>query len=459
MKDQNHMNLHDSPRTRLILQSAIPNMFYRLAAPNMLAVIVISLVTFSEAWYIGKVNTVALAGLAIVFPFQTLMGMMGNGGMGNGTASALSRTIGKNDFKRAQSVIWHSALINFLLSLIYLICLGIFSRSIFDLFGASEEVTSQAVLFSRIFFGLAPFIWLYFWMKSVYRGLGAIQVLARLDIIASVIQLVLSGALTLGWGFFPSLGLLGPAIAAVICQGFAGVAMLGWFISGKFEISLKIVSLDFDVARDILKVGGMGVLLASNIALTIMLTTRFVADFGTEAIAGYGVCGRLEQMFIPLAFGVGGVLVVIVGTNFGATQYERARKSARFGALIIALVSTLIGVILALFPSLWIDLFTKELGAFAIGSVYLRIVGPVFGLFAGGQTLSFASYGTGSMIIPVLGGMYRVFITTIFGLSVAYFSLDISFLFLGVTIGMIGWAIILSLNMVSKGWNPEKTID
>ncbi|MCH2310726.1 MAG: multidrug transporter [SAR202 cluster bacterium] len=434
-------------------------MLYRLAAPNMLAVIIISIVTFSEAWYVGKVNTVALAGLAIVFPFQTLMGMMGNGGMGNGTASALSRSIGKNDFKRAHSVIWHSALINLFISLVYLIALGIFSRSIFNLFGASEEVTDQAVLYARIFFGLAPFIWLYFWMKSVLRGLGAIQIMARLDIVASVIQLVLSGALTLGWFFLPSLGLVGPAIAAVLCQGFAGVAMLILFVSGKFEISLKIIPLDFDVTKDILKVGGMGVLLAFNIALTIMLTTRFVADFGTEAIAGYGVCGRLEQMLIPLAFGVGGVLVVIVGTNFGASQYERARKSARFGALIIALVATLIGVILALFPSLWIDLFIKELGAFAIGSVYLRIVGPVFGLFAGGQTLSFASYGTGSMIIPVFGGVYRVLITSIFGLSVSYFSLDISFLFWGVTIGMVGWAIILSLNMISKVWNPEKTID
>ena len=453
------MNLHDSPRTQLILQSAIPNMLYRLAAPNMLAVIIISIVTFSEAWYVGKVNTVALAGLAIVFPFQTLMGMMGNGGMGNGTASALSRSIGKNDFKRAHSVIWHSALINLFISLVYLIALGIFSRSIFNLFGASEEVTDQAVLYARIFFGLAPFIWLYFWMKSVLRGLGAIQIMARLDIVASVIQLVLSGALTLGWFFLPSLGLVGPAIAAVLCQGFAGVAMLILFVSGKFEISLKIIPLDFDVTKDILKVGGMGVLLAFNIALTIILTTRFVADFGTEAIAGYGVCGRLEQMLIPLAFGVGGVLVVIVGTNFGASQYERARKSARFGALIIALVATLIGVILALFPSLWIDLFIKELGAFAIGSVYLRIVGPVFGLFAGGQTLSFASYGTGSMIIPVFGGVYRVLITSIFGLSVSYFSLDISFLFWGVTIGMVGWAIILSLNMISKVWNPEKTID
>tara|TARA_Y100000996_G_scaffold84988_1_gene58899 strand:+ start:7282 stop:8586 length:1305 start_codon:yes stop_codon:yes gene_type:complete len=434
-------------------------MLYRLAAPNMLAVIIISIVTFSEAWYVGKVNTVALAGLAIVFPFQTLMGMMGNGGMGNGTASALSRSIGKNDFKRAHSVIWHSALINLFISVVYLIALGIFSRSIFNLFGASEEVTDQAVLYARIFFGLAPFIWLYFWMKSVLRGLGAIQIMARLDIVASVIQLVLSGALTLGWFFLPSLGLIGPAIAAVLCQGFAGVAMLILFVSGKFEISLKIIHLDFDVTKDILKVGGMGVLLAFNIALTIMLTTRFVADFGTEAIAGYGVCGRLEQMLIPLAFGVGGVLVVIVGTNFGASQYERARKSARFGALIIALVATLIGVILALFPSLWIDLFIKELGAFAIGSVYLRIVGPVFGLFAGGQTLSFASYGTGSMIIPVFGGVYRVLITSIFGLSVSYFSLDISFLFWGVTIGMVGWAIILSLNMISKVWNPEKTID
>ncbi|MFL2804275.1 MAG: MATE family efflux transporter [Dehalococcoidia bacterium] len=459
MKDQNHMNLHDSPRTQLILQSAIPNMLYRLAAPNMLAVIIISIVTFSEAWYVGKVNTVALAGLAIVFPFQTLMGMMGNGGMGNGTASALSRSIGKNDFKRAHSVIWHSALVNLFISLVYLIALGIFSRSIFNLFGASEEVTDQAVLYARIFFGLAPFIWLYFWMKSVLRGLGAIQIMARLDIVASVIQLVLSGALTLGWFFLPSLGLVGPAIAAVLCQGFAGVAMLILFVSGKFEISLKIIPLDFDVTKDILKVGGMGVLLAFNIALTIMLTTRFVADFGTEAIAGYGVCGRLEQMLIPLAFGVGGVLVVIVGTNFGASQYERARKSARFGALIIALVATLIGVILALFPSLWIDLFIKELGAFAIGSVYLRIVGPVFGLFAGGQTLSFASYGTGNMIIPVFGGVYRVLITSIFGLSVSYFSLDISLLFWGVSIGMVGWAIILSLNMISKVWNPEKTID
>ncbi len=459
MKDQNHMNLHDSPRTQLILQSAIPNMLYRLAAPNMLAVIIISIVTFSEAWYVGKVNTVALAGLAIVFPFQTLMGMMGNGGMGNGTASALSRSIGKNDFKRAHSVIWHSALVNLFISLVYLIALGIFSRSIFNLFGASEEVTDQAVLYARIFFGLAPFIWLYFWMKSVLRGLGAIQIMARLDIVASVIQLVLSGALTLGWFFLPSLGLVGPAIAAVLCQGFAGVAMLILFVSGKFEISLKIIPLDFDVTKDILKVGGMGVLLAFNIALTIMLTTRFVADFGTEAIAGYGVCGRLEQMLIPLAFGVGGVLVVIVGTNFGASQYERARKSARFGALIIALVATLIGVILALFPSLWIDLFIKEFGAFAIGSVYLRIVGPVFGLFAGGQTLSFASYGTGNMIIPVFGGVYRVLITSIFGLSVSYFSLDISLLFWGVSIGMVGWAIILSLNMISKVWNPEKTID
>ena len=98
-------------------------------------------------------------------------------------------------------------------------------------------------------------------MKSVLRGLGAIQIMARLDIVASVIQLVLSGALTLGWFFLPSLGLVGPAIAAVLCQGFAGVAMLILFVSGKFEISLKIIPLDFDVTKDILKVGGMGVFL------------------------------------------------------------------------------------------------------------------------------------------------------------------------------------------------------
>ena len=52
--------------------------------------------------------------------------------------------------------------------------------------------------------------------------------------------------------------------------------------------------------------------------VTIALTTGVVGAFGPAAIAGYGVGTRLEYLLVPLAFGFGGPLVAMVGTNIGA---------------------------------------------------------------------------------------------------------------------------------------------
>ena len=91
------MSLQNSKNINLILNGPIPYTLYKLAIPNIFAVFMYSIVTFSEAWYISRVSIDELASLALVFPFVSLVGMIGLGAIGGGITSCLSTAIGKND--------------------------------------------------------------------------------------------------------------------------------------------------------------------------------------------------------------------------------------------------------------------------------------------------------------------------------------------------------------------------
>lgn len=451
------MSLQESNRIQLILNGPIHKMLFKLAAPNMVSVFFMLVVGFAEPFFAGKLGIIQLASVAITYPLVSLSGMIGAGAIGGGVVSALSRSIGKNDLNRANVVIWHSIIIYAVVAIIFFIVFVFFSKTLFIAMGAEESVVEKAVGYSRIFFILSPTIFLFYLMMSIYRSFGDYQFLAVINVILGMLQLFLSGALSLGWFFFPSLGINGLALAFVIPQGLAGVFMFISILFGKYPVRFKILSLRKEIFIDILNVGGLGAINSTSIALTMIITTTFISRFGTEAIAGYGVCARLEQTLIPLAFGVGGVLTSCVGTNFGASQFYRARKSAWFGATFIASIAAIAGITFSIFPSLWLDFYTTDLNAYLIGALYLSIVAPFFPLFAFGKTLYFASQGTGKMLVPISGAITRLSIVTVFGFICVYLELEIKYLFFVIGIAMSSVGLILSLNMFGRVWNPKKS--
>ena len=147
---------------------------------------------------------------------------------------------------------------------------------------------------------------------------------------------------------------------------------------------------------------------------------------------------------VPIAFGVGGPLVAIVGTNIGAGQGGRALRAAWIGAAIGFGITETIGVAAALFPVAWLSLFDTDPAMLATGSIYLHCVGPFYGFFGLGLVLYFASQGAGRMAWPVAsqfarlvvaaggsalalrlgGGLFSVFM--IIGLALAVFGLGVT---------------------------------
>lgn len=72
------------PRTRRLLEAPIVPTLLRLAAPNVLVMVAQASVGLIETYFVGKLGTDALAGMALVFPIVMLMQMTSSGAMGGG---------------------------------------------------------------------------------------------------------------------------------------------------------------------------------------------------------------------------------------------------------------------------------------------------------------------------------------------------------------------------------------
>ena len=99
------------PRTRALLEAPIAPTLLRLAAPNVLVMAVQAAVGLIETYFIGKLGTDSLAGVALVFPLVMLMQMMSAGAMGGGIASAIARALGAGRREDANALALHALVI------------------------------------------------------------------------------------------------------------------------------------------------------------------------------------------------------------------------------------------------------------------------------------------------------------------------------------------------------------
>jgi Na+-driven multidrug efflux pump len=182
---------------------------------------------------------------------------------------------------------------------------------------------------------------------------------------------------------------------------------------------------------------------SNRVVLTLcqVLLTGIAGHLGREAAIGYAMGARLEYIVIPLAFGFGTTIVAMVGTNWGAKQYRRAREIAWTGAVSVATACATIGLIVAIFPTLWIELFTGDDEVIRVGATYLRIVGPIYGLYGLGMALYFATQGFGSVVWTVTANAVRLLANAACAL-VAIFWLDLGVIgfFVAVAMGFCAYA-------------------
>src|SRR2546430_16072272 len=86
--------LSHTARTRRLLEGPVAPTLLRLAAPNVVVLVVQVAINTLEAFFVGWLGSEAIAGVSVAFPVILLMQTMSAGGMGGGVASAVPRAPG-----------------------------------------------------------------------------------------------------------------------------------------------------------------------------------------------------------------------------------------------------------------------------------------------------------------------------------------------------------------------------
>src|SRR3954451_16602163 len=405
-----------APVNGLLVSPILPTLL-KLALPNSIAMLASALVAVAETSYIGRLGTVPLAAIALVFPFTMLTQMMSAGAMGGGVSSAISRALGAGDRDRAAVLAPHAAMIGACGGIVFTAMMLLFGRLFFYALGGRDGVLEEACSYSDVLFSGAIAIWLVNTLASVVRGTGDMKIPSATLIAVAAIQIVVGGTLGLGLFGMPGFGMAGVAAGQLVAFSLGTLFLLWYLVSGRSRLSLNFKAFRFERGMffDILKVGAVSCLSPLQTVITVLIFTKIIAGFGTEALAGYGMGSRLEFLLIPIAFAFGVASVPMVGMAIGAGLVTRARQVAWTAGAASALSVGLVGLAVALKPSLWVSLFTSDPGVSAAAYSYFAWAGPAFGFFGLGVCLYFSSQGAAKVGGPVLASTGRLLIVALGG--------------------------------------------
>lgn len=442
-----------------LLSGPILPVLMRFALPNMGAMVAGSVAAIAETAYVGRLGVPALAGMAVVFPLVMLQAMLSAGAIGSGVSAAIARALGAGDDQRAEALAVHALWIGVIAGLSTTVLMLSLAPVIFGLLGARDAALGEAVAFARVAFIGATGAWLVNLLAAVLRGAGNMAVPSAVLLMTAMTQVVIGGVLGLGLGPAPRLGMAGVASGQLVASTIGALVLFFYLRSGKARIRLAVAAVP--MARryfvEILKTGATAAVSPVMSITAIIILNRLMAGFGPTMLAGFGIGTRLEFLLTPLSFAIGVASVPLVGTAIGAGMVARARAAAWIAARLAAAVMAVIGIMMALVPELWVQMFTSDSATMAAAAQYFRWVGPAYGFFGVGMSLFFSSLAAGKVAGMLLAGASRLVIIAVGGAILVAIAAPVWTVFALIAAGMASYGIMSILVMARSHWGVEST--
>jgi len=446
------------PAKNALVDGPILRTLLSLAWPNVIALTAGTCVVIAETSYIGRLGVESLAAMALVFPCVILTMTMSGGAMGGGVASAIARALGAGNVERASTLAAHALLIGLCFGLVFMLGMLIFGPQLLALLGGRGNVLAQAIGYTQIFFGGAVVPWLMNTMSGILRGTGNMKLPSLLMLISAVCQIILGGTLGLGLGPIPQFGMRGVAAGSLIAY-MISISVMSWFLfSGRARVVPRIVGLRirWAIFTDILKVGAIACFSPLQSVLTISIFTYMLAGFGTEILAGYGIGARLEFMLTSIAFAVGIATVPMVGMAIGAQRIARARRICWIAGAVAFTGVGALATLIAIFPDIWVNLFTDNANVRAASRQYLHTAAPMYAFLGLATTCYFSSQGAAKVIGPVLAQTARLVFIAIGGWWLSTHSATASDYFILTAASMMLLGLLSCLSVILTRWGPKR---
>lgn len=377
------------------------------AIPLMLGNIFQQLYTMVDTIVVGQIVGVqALAALgAVEWVMWLVLGVAS--GMTQGFSILIAQYYGAREIKDLKKALAHSYILTAILAAAVLVVSQAGAYGLLRFLNTPENIIGMSMSYLRVVFCGIPMIAAYNIFASALRAMGNSKTPLTAMILAAIINVVLDILFVAQF----HMGVAGAAAATVIAQSFSAVYC--FLVLRKINI-VKLEKSHFskDVILDkkLLKLGTPIVFQNVIIAVGGLVVQYVVNGYGFLFVAGFTATNKLYGLLEMAAISYGYAIVTYVGQNLGAKRPDRIKKGVRASAVIAAITSAVISIVMILWGKTILSLFIsgdpkQTQQVLEIAYRYLFIMACFLWILYFLYVYRSALQGLGDTVIPMMSGV------------------------------------------------------
>lgn len=264
-----------------------------------------------------------------------------------------------------------------------------------------DDIFDSSVLYLRVYFSGTLFSLFFNICSGVLRALGDSKRPFSYMLVSAGLNVALDLILVAGF----RLDIAGVAIATVASQAVSAFLALRCLLYGAHSRRIHSSETRTFSRSAFLRILRLGIPMGMTTvlyAVSNMYMQGAINSFGTDNIAAWAICGKMDFLIWTLSDTMGITVTTFMAQNYGAGKYRRMRDVLRF-----AMIYTFLGIgsvsflLYALHPS-FASIFNGDVGVLSAVSAIMTQIAPFYLLYSVGEVLSGAMRGFGSTVLPML---------------------------------------------------------
>ena len=331
--------MKEDMKTQLLTKSP-KDLLFQLAIPGIIGMVVIGLYPFMDGIFAGWIiGDYAMSAISISMSLTII-----NGGIsaliGVGSASILSRAIGKGDKETTDKIFGNFCYWVILFSIVITILGLIFAPNFLDLVGAKGNIKELGVRYLRVVFFGSIFVNFAQAGNMTMRGEGALKQSMMIMGVGALLNIILDPIFMKLMGEY---AIEGAAIATVISQLVQALLTFHYFSKKSAFVGIHNIQKSKAIYSEMFSIGSSAMMMQILFAVqqTFLFKQAFAYGGDNWGILMSATMRLYMFSFIPL-WGMSQGLQPVIGANFGAKQYQRVKDTMKifmYGATILAAIS------------------------------------------------------------------------------------------------------------------------
>lgn len=371
--------------------------------PIMAGSLIQQLYTMVDAIVVGKF--VGKTGLAAIDSVGTLFKFPINflSGLSAGATIVISKFFGGKDEEELDCSIHTAYTIAIVLGVVCSVGGFLLAPALLNVMSVPEDIYSMTLIYVRVYFAGLWTMTLYNMVAGILRAFGDSKSPFYILIVCSIVNIL--GDLILV-GLFHG-GVAAAAIATIAAQTISAILAMRALSKAHTHCHEHVwqIRLCPEHMPPMLKIGLPLAFQSILFPIANSIVQASVNTMGTDTIAAWAVCGKLDMLIWLVADAMSPALSTYVAQNLGAGKKDRVTKGSVMGAGISAGLVAVISIILFAVPGPLGRLFVSASDAESLVPYvvhFMRMMAPFYIFYAFAEAFSGSCCGMGDTLKPMI---------------------------------------------------------